>query len=146
MPVVIKYVVERNGVEKMTFSSKAEADHYDKLLETAENLEDLLQESGTLSDANDIAQLAMYLAENKEDVLEALGNKRKKAAKKTSPKTEASSQKKESKEPNDTETVQVDDLVIEPDEEQYIEDSDEYRSNDEVDYNKDEIYNESDAA
>ena len=37
MPVVIKYVVERNGVEKMTFSSKAEADHYDKLLETAEN-------------------------------------------------------------------------------------------------------------
>lgn len=55
MPVVIKYVVERNGVEKMTFSSKAEADHYDKLLETAENLEDLLQESGTLSDANDIS-------------------------------------------------------------------------------------------
>ncbi|RUM48772.1 MAG: hypothetical protein DSY86_09725 [Marinomonas sp.] len=79
MPVVIKYVVERNGVEKMTFSSKAEADHYDKLLETAENLEDLLQESGTLSDANDISQLAMFLAENKEDVLEALGNKRKKA-------------------------------------------------------------------
>ncbi|MBJ7549917.1 YebG family protein [Marinomonas ostreistagni] len=146
MPVVIKYVVERNGVEKMTFSSKAEADHYDKLLETAENLEDLLQESGTLSDANDIAQLAMYLAENKEDVLEALGNKRKKATKKTPPKTETSSPKKESKEPNDTETVQVDDLVIEPDEESYIEDSDEYRSNDEVDYNKDEIYNESDAA
>ena len=81
MPVVIKYVVERNGVEKMTFSSKADADQYDKLLETAENLEEVLHDSGLLGDEQTALQLAMYLAENKEDVLAALGNKRKKTLK-----------------------------------------------------------------
>ena len=146
MPVVIKYVVERNGVEKMTFSSKAEADHYDKLLETAENLEDLLQESGTLSDANDISQLlAMFLAENKEDVLEALGNKRKKSAKKPTSKATSLS-KNESQASSEVEASSVEELVIEPDESSYIDDSEEYRANDDVDYNKDDIYNESDAA
>ena len=145
MPVVIKYVVERNGVEKMTFSSKAEADHYDKLLETAENLEDLLQESGTLSDANDISQLAMFLAENKEDVLEALGNKRKKTAKKPISKATPPS-KNESQASSEVEASSVEELVIEPDENSYIDDSEEYRANDDVDYNKDDIYNESDAA
>lgn len=30
MAVIVKYVVERNGEEKMTFTSKAEADAYDK--------------------------------------------------------------------------------------------------------------------
>ena len=30
MAVVVKYVVERNGVERMTFTTKKEADAYDK--------------------------------------------------------------------------------------------------------------------
>ncbi|SBS32236.1 DNA damage-inducible protein YebG [Marinomonas aquimarina] len=140
MPVVIKYVVERNGVEKMTFSSKAEADHYDKLLETAENLEDLLHSSGVMDDEQLTSKLAMYLAENKEDVLEALGNKRKKAPKKP---TEKSTQ---SSEPKDEQT-DLEDLIIEPDETSYLEESaDDYGSDDSIDYNKDEIYGESDAA
>lgn len=141
MPVVIKYVVERNGVEKMTFSSKAEADNYDKLLETAENLEDLLLTSGVVEDQNITAKLAMFLAKNKEDVLEALGNKRKKAPKKTA--TQASVTTTNKSEPD-----LLEDLVIEPDETSYVDDSsDEYRSNDDsIDYNKDEIYSDSDAA
>ncbi|HCP97002.1 MAG TPA: damage-inducible protein YebG, partial [Pseudoalteromonas sp.] len=33
MAVVVKYVVERNGVERMTFTTKKEADAYDKMLD-----------------------------------------------------------------------------------------------------------------
>ena len=36
MAVIVKYVVERNGEEKMTFTSKSEADAYDKMLDMAE--------------------------------------------------------------------------------------------------------------
>jgi len=42
MAVEIKYVVVRGGVEKMTFASKKEADAYDKLLDTADELMTLL--------------------------------------------------------------------------------------------------------
>ncbi|WP_425641593.1 YebG family protein [Marinomonas gallaica] len=141
MPVVIKYVVERNGVEKMTFSSKAEADHYDKLLETAESLEDLLLSSGVVDDEKLTAKLAMYLAENKDDVLEAFGNKRKKTAKK-------SSNERSSKSGSKPESEVLEDLVIEPDETSYVDDNgDDYRASDDaIDYNKDEIYSDSDAA
>ena len=143
MPVVIKYVVERNGVEKMTFSSKAEADHYDKLLETAENLEDLLQSSGVREDDQLTSKLAMYLAENKEELLEALGNKRKKMAKKAPEKANTKTNSKATQANGDL----VDDLIIEPDETSYLEESsDDYSSDDSIDYNKDEIYGESDAA
>lgn len=139
MPVVIKYVVERNGVEKMTFSSKAEADQYDKLLETAENLEEVLQDSGIVEDEQVTLKLAMYLAENKEEVLEALGNKRKKPAKKPPEKKRSNSV--------DEQQAVIEDLVIEPDESSYIADDDStdvYRDDDN-DYASDH-YNDSDAA
>ncbi len=44
MAVIVKYVVERNG-EKMTFTSKAkaEADAYDKMLDMADELFELLK-------------------------------------------------------------------------------------------------------
>ncbi len=42
MAVIVKYVVERNGEEKMTFTSKAEADAYDKMLDMADELFELL--------------------------------------------------------------------------------------------------------
>ena len=38
MAVEVKYVVVRNGEEKMTFASKKEADAYDKMLDLADNL------------------------------------------------------------------------------------------------------------
>ena len=38
MAVEIKYVVVRNGEEKMTFVSKKEADAYDKMLDMADEL------------------------------------------------------------------------------------------------------------
>jgi uncharacterized protein len=45
MSVEIQYVVVRDGVEKMTFASKKEADAYDKMLDLADNLGEWLKMS-----------------------------------------------------------------------------------------------------
>jgi dsDNA-binding SOS-regulon protein len=87
MAVIVKYVVERNGEEKMTFTSKAEADAYDKMLDMADELFELLGSSELIDDESKQEEIAMYLAKHKEDVLIALGAKRKPAPKK--PKVEA---------------------------------------------------------
>lgn len=76
MAVIIKYVVERHGVEKMTFSSKAEADAYDKMLDTADALQDLLTASALLKDEQQTEDLALYLAQHKDALLQALGTKK----------------------------------------------------------------------
>lgn len=80
MAVIVKYVVERNGEEKMTFTSKAEADAYDKMLDTADELFDLLAQSELFTPEQEENQeaLALYLAQNREEVLYALGAKKRK--------------------------------------------------------------------
>ena len=45
MAVEIKYVVIREGEEKMSFASKKEADAYDKMLDLAEVLNDYVHRS-----------------------------------------------------------------------------------------------------
>ena len=82
MAVIVRYVVERNGEEKMTFTSKAEADAYDKMLDMADELFELLGKSELLEDETKQEDLAMFLAQHKEELLFALGAKRKPAAKK----------------------------------------------------------------
>ncbi|MDP4537378.1 YebG family protein [Alkalimonas collagenimarina] len=79
MAVIVKYVVERNGEEKMTFTSKAEADAYDKMLDMADELCDWLGKSELVEDKAKQDALAMYLAEHKDELLAILGNKRKAA-------------------------------------------------------------------
>ncbi|MDN3681408.1 YebG family protein [Vibrio tapetis subsp. quintayensis] len=79
MAVIVKYVVERNGEEKMTFTSKAEADAYDKMLDMADELFSLLAGSELIEDEAKQEELSMYLAKNKEEVLYALGAKKRKA-------------------------------------------------------------------
>lgn len=76
MAVIIKYVVERNGAEKMTFTSKAEADAYDKMLDTADELVRFLAASGLVSDEQQADALALYMAQQKDDLLIALGAKK----------------------------------------------------------------------
>ncbi len=76
MAVIVKYVVERNGAEKMTFTSKAEADAYDKMLDTADELTTVLTESKLLADDNQTEALALYLAQHKDELLVALGAKK----------------------------------------------------------------------
>ena len=84
MAVIVKYVVERNGEEKMTFTSKSEADAYDKMLDMADELFVLLNESNLIEEESMQEELSMFLAQNREEVLVALGAKKapkKKAAK-----------------------------------------------------------------
>lgn len=101
MAVIVKYVVERNGVEMVPhFTSKAEADNYDKMLDMAENLSVLISESDLISDEDTKESLSIFLAERREEILVALGVKRKapkKASKKTESKEESEKQEEEVK-------------------------------------------------
>lgn len=76
MAVITRYVVERNGVEKMTFTSKAEADAYDKMLDMADALQTLLQASTLMATEQQAESLALYLAQQKDELLVALGAKK----------------------------------------------------------------------
>ncbi|HAT2713651.1 TPA: YebG family protein [Aeromonas hydrophila] len=66
MAVEIKYVVVRGGVEKMTFASKKEADAYDKLLDTADELMHLLAGAPVRLELDQQESLAFYLAEQRD--------------------------------------------------------------------------------
>ncbi|WP_413702496.1 YebG family protein [Raoultella ornithinolytica] len=66
MAVEIKYVVIREGEEKMLFTSKKEADAYDKMLDLAEVLNDWLVECPLTLDETQRDEMAMWLAERKE--------------------------------------------------------------------------------
>ena len=66
MAVEIKYVVIREGEEKMSFASKKEADAYDKMLDLAEVLNDWLVASPLEMDDVQRDTMAMRLAERKE--------------------------------------------------------------------------------
>ena len=63
MAVEIKYVVVRNGEEKMTFVSKKEADAYDKMLDMADELGLLLQQGPVTLDEKQCEALGLYLAQ-----------------------------------------------------------------------------------
>ncbi|MGR5142892.1 YebG family protein [Photobacterium sp. DNB23_23_1] len=88
MAVIVKYVVERNGEEKMTFTSKSEADAYDKMLDMADEMFTLLSESELFEDEAKQEELSLFLAQKREDVLVALGAKKKAAPKKKAVKPE----------------------------------------------------------
>lgn len=68
MAVVTKFVVVREGVEKMTFTSKKEADAYDKMLDIADNLTPFLTESELDIDEATCEKLSFYLAQHKEQL------------------------------------------------------------------------------
>lgn len=70
----------------MTFTSKAEADAYDKMLDMADELFELLGKSELFEQEEKQEELAMFLAQHKEDVLCALGAKRKPAPAPAKPK------------------------------------------------------------
>ena len=68
MAVVTKFVVVREGVEKMTFTSKKEADAYDKMLDIADNLIPFLTNPELGLEDNDIEKIGFYLAQNKDEL------------------------------------------------------------------------------
>lgn len=119
MPVMTQYVVERDGFEKKTFSSKAEADAYDKHLDAAEALYKVLETSSIIEDVTQTKALSIYLAENKDALLEILGTKKK---------TRSNTKKNHSENLNKSAQLDLteatppkilEDLVIEPDEESF---------------------------
>ena len=72
MAVITQYVVVREGVEKMTFTSKKEADAYDKMLDISDNLIPFLIQSELLADESACEKLAFYLANNKDELTNLL--------------------------------------------------------------------------
>ena len=71
MAVEVKYVVIREGEEKMSFTSKKEADAYDKMLDTADLLDTWLEQSPVALEDGQREALSLWLAEQK-DVLSAI--------------------------------------------------------------------------
>ncbi|MCL1048084.1 YebG family protein [Shewanella abyssi] len=91
MAVITKFVVVREGVEKMTFTSKKEADAYDKMLDVADNLIPFLAKSELGLEDNDIEKIGFYLAQHKDELQSLLKGsvpEKKKAVKKVSKKTD----------------------------------------------------------
>lgn len=93
MAVVVQYLVVRNGEQKMTFTSKKEADAYDKLLDIAEHMQAFMEESGVGLQEEEAERLAFYLAEHRDQAMTLLrggklksspaGEEKKAAARKT---------------------------------------------------------------
>lgn len=72
MTVMTKFVVVREGVEKMTFTSKKEADAYDKMLDIADLLMPFLTDSALELEDTICEKLSFYLAEHREHLASLL--------------------------------------------------------------------------
>ncbi|QIR14431.1 YebG family protein [Shewanella aestuarii] len=72
MAVITQFVVVREGVEKMTFTSKKEADAYDKMLDIIDNLVPFLMDSDVELDESTSEKLAFYLASKKDELTNLL--------------------------------------------------------------------------
>jgi len=79
MAVENRFVVIRHGVEVQTFMEKKAADEYDKMLDMADNLTEMLKSVPFELSDNIKEELSIYLAKNREDVLIALQAKKAKA-------------------------------------------------------------------
>lgn len=90
MAVIVQYIVVRNGVEKMKFTTKKEADAYDKMLDIADNLFGFLQEEEFEINEQQLEDLSFFLAQNKDKTISIL--KGTKPPKKNEP-TKAESEK-----------------------------------------------------
>lgn len=76
MAVETRFVVIRNNVEVKTFMDKKAADVYDKMLDMADSIDELLSNSPVKLSAPDRESLSFYLAKQKEELLIALQAKK----------------------------------------------------------------------
>ncbi len=100
MAVIVQYIVERNGIQKMTFDNKKEADAYDKELEISEEMSVLLEQANIAIDDKHMEELCLFIAKNKEQAMTILkGSKPKaeKSAKSASEKSNSGEKKTEDK-------------------------------------------------
>lgn len=81
MAVIVQYIVVRNGEQKMTFTSKKEADAYDKMLDISDQMYTFIKSSKLEMSETQLEELSFYMAENREEAVGLLrGGKVKKAA------------------------------------------------------------------
>ena len=76
MAVETRYVVVHKGVEVKTFVDKKSADEYDRMLDMAVAIEELIEASGVKLDESSLEQLGFYLASNRDELLYALQAKK----------------------------------------------------------------------
>jgi len=103
MAVIVKYIVVRNGEEKMTFATKKEADAYDKMLDIADHLFDFLGSSDIDLDEVQQEKVSLLMAEQREQImpiLRGISPKKKPAPAKAA--TSASSSKTQPKKSSQT--------------------------------------------
>lgn len=72
MSVIVQYIVVRNGEQLMTFPTKKEADAYDKMLDTADELGGLLRQGELDLQEPQIEAIALYLAKNGDEAVKIL--------------------------------------------------------------------------
>ena len=72
MAVIVQYIVIRDGVQKMTFATKKEADAYDKMLDIADNLYDFIETANLEMDDKLLEDLTFFLAKNKDQTMDIL--------------------------------------------------------------------------
>ncbi|NPA24802.1 MAG: YebG family protein [Deltaproteobacteria bacterium] len=72
MAVIVQYIVVRNGEQKMTFTSKKEADAYDRLLDIADHMYAFLEAAEVDMSVDQLEELSFFLAKNREDAVSLL--------------------------------------------------------------------------
>ena len=72
MAVVVKYVVIRNGKEEMTFTTKKEADAYDRMLDIAEGLYNFLHTAEVDIADEKLDDLTFFMAQHREQLTKLL--------------------------------------------------------------------------
>ena len=72
MAVIVKYIVVRNGIEKMTFTNKKEADAYDRQLDISENLFTLLESANLKVNDDALEEISFFIAQHSDDVIKIL--------------------------------------------------------------------------
>ncbi|MFT4927669.1 MAG: dsDNA-binding SOS-regulon protein [Phenylobacterium sp.] len=72
MAVETRYVVVRGGNEIMTFADKKAADEHDRMLDMADNIAQLFEDSTLELSDKSREDIGIYLAKNREEVLIAL--------------------------------------------------------------------------
>ncbi len=68
MAVIVKYVVVRDGKEDMIFTTKKEADAYDKMLDIAEQLHNFIQASEIDMAPDQLDDLTFFMAQHRDQI------------------------------------------------------------------------------
>ncbi|GAA0853297.1 YebG family protein [Aliiglaciecola litoralis] len=72
MAIIVKYVVEHNGEEKLVTTDKKAADQYDKMLDVADNLATYIEAKGIKLGKDVTEELTILLSKNKDVVSKLL--------------------------------------------------------------------------